>query len=168
MRVLRRFRRFVKPGFDRHAGLGDHAEFRFGGQWRREDAVATSGSKGRPVLSKVKDGVLSSGTVHVKISGDKSAEFDTEGSAFVQGGFALITFGSEKSSTIITLANSDDADAGGMVINTTDLATGGGWAMHCDIAVQDSEDDIRGDIFLRRHRPRFDRGRRSRTRSMSR
>jgi hypothetical protein len=127
-------------GDDEPAGDGDD-EPADGGEDEGDDEP--SGGGGGADIPELDDGVYE-GEVHVEISGDHDETIDAEGSAFVQGGFALFTFGDTEATVILSFGDSEEP--GALSITTGGVSTAGEWGTDCEITVEESDTEINGEF----------------------
>ncbi len=86
------------------------------------------------------------GKVHIEISGDEDLELDADGGGFGNEGFALLTYGSNKATIILSFQNGDDEEPGSLSITTAEFAMGGGWGQDCSVSFEDSANGLSGEF----------------------
>jgi hypothetical protein len=114
-----------------------------GGDEGDEGDDEPSGGGGGADIPELDDGVYE-GEVHVEISGDHDETIDAEGSAFIQGGFALFTFGDTEATVILSFGDSEEP--GALSITTGGVSTAGEWGTDCEITVEESDTEINGEF----------------------
>ncbi len=99
-------------------------------------------SKGVPNL-KVTDGGLT-GSITVDITGDRKEKLEMDGAGVAQSGAAYVSFAKDTASLQLVLSSGNEP--GGMALNSKEVSTAGAWGEGCDININDSASELKGDF----------------------
>lgn len=97
-------------------------------------------------LKEIKDGVFDKGKVRLEVSGDKDFEIEVDGGGIVNGGFALLTFGSTDATVLLSFQPGSEGEPGAFSLTSKELVAGGEWGPDCDVSYEDGSTELKGEF----------------------